>query len=210
MNKKPLIPLFLTLGFAAGSASADTIVYDNGPINGTINAYNIYFGFAITDSFTLSSNASVHDFDNLGLWVYPGAQPTSVDFLITTAAFGGITVDSGTAALSSVQVGTGFGYYPIYSSSFNIPSLPLSAGTYWLQLQNAVTTNGSHVYWDINYGPSTAYLQPYGYGTYAIGSESFQVTATPTPIPAALWLVGSGLAGVFGFARRKAGKDTQA
>ena len=129
---------------------------------------------------------------------------------VVQTAFGGITVDSGTAALSSVQVGTGFGYYPIYSSSFNIPSLPLSAGTYWLQLQNAVTTNGSHVYWDINYGPSTAYLQPYGYGTYAIGSESFQVTATPTPIPAALWLVGSGLAGVFGFARRKAGKDTQA
>ena len=36
------------------------------------------------------------------------------------------------------------------------------------------------------------------------------LTSVPTPIPSAIWLVGSGLISAFGFARRKAGNGTQA
>ncbi|PZN87939.1 MAG: hypothetical protein DM484_00150 [Candidatus Methylumidiphilus alinenensis] len=38
-------------------------------------------------------------------------------------------------------------------------------------------------------------------GGYNVGSDN--VTLTATPIPAAIWMVGSALAGAFGFMRRK-------
>jgi hypothetical protein len=37
---------------AAAPARADTLFYDNGWVNGTVNAYAINCGFSVSDSFT--------------------------------------------------------------------------------------------------------------------------------------------------------------
>ena len=43
----------LCLALAAVPASAQ-VLYDDGPINGTVDAWTINFGFVIGDTFTLS------------------------------------------------------------------------------------------------------------------------------------------------------------
>ena len=207
MNKKILMPLILALGIAAGSANADSILYDNGPINGTIDAWNINYGFSTANSFTVSSQSTISGV-NFGDWVSPGDTPTQVEYLITTQAFGGSTLIDQTATLASTYVGTNAYGFDLYSSAFTISGLALSAGTYWLQLQNATTSQGNPMYWDSNNGPSVAYTSAYGnIAGYDGGSssEAFQVTGTyAAPIPAAIWLVLSGLASVGVFVRRRA------
>ncbi len=60
--------------------------------------------------------------------------------------------------------------------------MPLDPGTYWLTLQNALSTQGNPIYWDENSGPSLA--QENSLGT--IPSESFSIQGTfcvPVPQP---------------------------
>ncbi len=207
MNKKILIPLVFAMGFAAGSADAGSILYDNGPINGTIDAWTINSGYSVANSFTLSNSASISGV-NFGDWVYPGDTPTQVEYLITTQAFGGTTLIDQTATLTSTYVSTNPYGFDLYTSAFTIPSLALNAGTYWLQFQHAATSQGNPLYWDSNNGPSVAYENTLGNLNGQDGgssSEAFQVTGTATPIPAAIWLVLSGLASLGVFVRRRAG-----
>jgi len=87
----------------------------------------------------------------------------------------------------------------------------LAAGTYWLNLQNAVVNTGDPVYWDENSGPSSASENSVG----TIPSESFTVlggsTSTTTtttttgtvPEPSSIMLLGSGILGLVGVLRRK-------
>ena len=44
---------FICMTLAAAPATADTL-YDNGPYNGTTDAWAINFGQSVSDSFTLS------------------------------------------------------------------------------------------------------------------------------------------------------------
>jgi hypothetical protein len=45
--------LLFALCLAAVPAVAQNDIYDNGPTNGTTNAWTINFGFAVSDSFNL-------------------------------------------------------------------------------------------------------------------------------------------------------------
>jgi hypothetical protein len=88
----------------------------------------------------------------------------------------------------------------------------LNAGTYWLNLQNAVVNTGDPVYWDENSGPSQASENSVG----TIPSESFTIGCCcsdgktlpgcgppPTsPEPGSLLLFGSGVVAMLGGARR--------
>src|SRR5579872_7566612 len=120
------------------------IVYDNGPINGTISAYNVS-NYTTTDSFTISAATNLVQ-AAVGLWVDPGASPTSIDWSIGTSAFGS-DVSSGTSTPSNTFFGLGFGLYYIYESVFSI-SGTVAPGTYWLTLTNTGTTDGNAAYWD--------------------------------------------------------------
>ena len=42
-----------------GNQAKASLVYDNGAINGTIDAFTLNFGYIITNSFTVSSNTTL-------------------------------------------------------------------------------------------------------------------------------------------------------
>jgi hypothetical protein len=181
----------LALVLCGSGAAKAQLVYDNGPINGTVEGWTINFGFAVSDSFTLSNPTTLTS-AQLGLWLYQGDTASSLDWAIGTSAFGS-DEGSGTASLTNVfQYTNGFGY-DIYESSFPL-SATLNAGTYWLTIQNLSVSNGDPGYWDENNGPSMAQENQVG----QINSESFQLygRTSDVPEPGAYALIGSlGLTG---------------
>src|SRR5271167_1455694 len=80
---------------AAATASGQ-VLYDNGPANGTVDAWTINFGYIVSDTFTLLNNSTVGGFD-FGVWEFPGDTLTSVDWSFTAYENGGTLYASGTA-----------------------------------------------------------------------------------------------------------------
>jgi hypothetical protein len=188
-------------------------IYDNGPTNGTTDGWTINFGFAVSDSFTLSSGATVGGL-NFAAWVEPGDTLQSAEVSITSSEFGGTSFFDQTVSFTqSGCVANQYGFNVCTeSSTFSGPSL--NAGTYWLNLSNASTAAGDPVYWDENSGPSLASENSIG----TVPSESFTLngsgstttstststsTTGTTPEPSSIMLFGSGILGLAGVLRRK-------
>lgn len=198
--------------FAMAPAMAGTL-YDNGPINPNNGSWLINnvpeqgsWG-SVTDSFVLSSSSTVTG-ATVGIWVFAGRTPEQVDWAITSSPFGGTTYGSGTASFTNNQVADLDGMYDVDLSSFSTGSLALAAGTYWLQLSDASTSNPhwDWVNWAESDGPSLAWETGNYYnngGTYQLcsacvmggGSESFQINgySSLVPEPGSLALTGSGV-----------------
>jgi PEP-CTERM motif len=183
----------LCLALAAVPAFAD---YNNGPINGTTDAWTINFGYIVSDTFT--SNGNTIQSVSFGVWEFPGDTMSTVDYTLSQTENGsgiGGTANVTDKFISSNQYG-----YNIDLVSFNVgTSLP--AGTFWLNLYNATVPSGDPVYWDENSGPSMASESAVG----TIPSEAFTViqgTGT-TPEPSSIMLFGSGILGLAGILRRK-------
>ena len=85
----------LCLALAVIPASAQ-VLYENGPINGTTDAWTINFGYVVSDSFVYYGYG-VSGFQ-LGVWEFPGDTMSSVDWFITSAENGGTVYGSGTAS----------------------------------------------------------------------------------------------------------------
>ena len=82
MKMRIALLTILCLALAAVPAFAQWS-YDNGPINGTTDAWTINFGYVVSDTFfTSASFATVSGFA-LGVWEFPGDSVTSVDWSIT-------------------------------------------------------------------------------------------------------------------------------
>src|ERR1035441_10398205 len=47
------------LMLAVAPAMADTLLYTNGPLNGTADGWTINFGFSVSDSFTVGSGSTI-------------------------------------------------------------------------------------------------------------------------------------------------------
>jgi hypothetical protein len=145
---------------------------------------------------------------NLTVWFNAGDSPANVTWQIDSSFtnFDSSTLlESGTSdAVSPTLVATAYGD-PIYQFSIAIPSLALSAGTYWLELDNIGSTLGNGVGWDESDGSSLAWNGEDGINP--IGSETFQILGNEGPIvtpePSSFLLLGSSLLGLAGLVKRK-------
>ncbi len=189
-------------------AVADTL-YNNGPINGTTDAWTINFGFVVSDTFTLSSDSTVQGLA-FGAWLFPGDVLLTAEVVISSAEFGGTiftdqTISFTQSGCSSNQYG-----YNVCTETGTLADTNLAAGTYWLNLQNAVVNAGDPIYWDENSGPSQASENSVG----TIPSEAFTILGTnnnrtcgtgcgPSPEPSSFVLFGSALLAMTGVLARK-------
>ncbi len=178
---------FYSSGKPSRVAASNVVVYENGPLNGTYDAWTINFGYVVSNSFTLGSGSTVVGFD-FYTWGYPGDKPQTVDWSITSAVNGGTVYGSGAGApLANTIISTNGYDYQINEDTVSGLNLNLGTGTYYLNLQNAVTSGDNPLYWDENDGagckspgcPSLA--DDNGVGT--IGSETFDITGSNTIQP---------------------------
>ena len=77
----------LCLMLAVDPAMADTL-YDNGPYNGTTDAWAIDYGSAVSDSFTVLFDSEITGF-HMVYWTAAGNVLTSVDMAFGATSFGG-------------------------------------------------------------------------------------------------------------------------
>jgi hypothetical protein len=200
----PLAVLSLCLG--ATSAIAQNDIYDNGPTDGQTYAWTIDFGFAVSDTFSLSSASQVNGI-TFAAWLVGSDVLQTTEVAITSSEFGGTSYFDQT--VSFTQSGC-----VLNQDSFNVctekgsfgTNVNLAAGTYWLTLENADTnTLNDPVYWDQNSGPSLASENAEG----TIPSESFTIEGSSasstgsTPEPGSLVLSASGALAAFASIRRK-------
>jgi hypothetical protein len=206
-----LVALFALAVLLTAIPASAQILYENGPINGETDAWTINFGFVISDTFTISTGNSTVGGLSFGAWLTPGDTLESAEVSITSELDGGTVYFD--QVVNFTQSGCFLNNYAYdvctETGTFNGPTL--NNGTYWLNLQNGVTTDGDPVYWDENSGvgchspgcPSEA-------GNGALGtlpSEAFTILGTAgtgsTPEPGSLLLFAGGLVASFGFVRRR-------
>jgi hypothetical protein len=216
MRIHSLLSLFPLLCFALGGclpAAAQQQLYENGPINGSVDAWTINFGFAVSNTITISGGTSTVQALSFGAWLFPGDVLQTAEVSITSDEFGGTLYYDGVVTFTaSGCAGNQYGYNVCTETgSFDGPTL--ENGTYWLTLQNAVVNNGDPIYWDENSGigchsegcPSRPSENSIG----SIPPESFTILGTvqtgtgSTPEPGGLILFGSGAIGVLSVLRRR-------
>jgi PEP-CTERM motif len=206
----------LCLALVALPALADSNFYDNGPINGTTDAWTINFGYVVSDTFFTGNYNTVTNFQ-LGVWEFPGDTGLTVDYSITDSENAPcpseLCLGSGTASVTDKFVSTNqFGYNVDILSATGLSVQVPEQVELWLNIYNATVASGDPVFWDENSGagcggsmcPSTASESSVG----TIPSEAFTLSGTltstgTTPEPSSIMLFGSGILGLAGVLRRK-------
>ena len=209
--------LFAVVAFslAVGSATAqdEGDVYDNGPTNGTVDAWTVNFGFVVSNTFTLDRLYPIVGL-NFAAWLFPGDVLKSAEVSITSSEFGGHTYFDGIVNFTESGCTTNQFGFDVCNETGSFGPVNLNGGTYWLNLQNAVVNTGDPVYWDENSGPSSASQNSVG----TIPSESFTVIGScvvgkdtpgcgpppppPAPEPTSFLLFGSGMIAIMSAGRR--------
>ena len=190
--------------YAAWSAvpASAQVLYDNGPLDGHGNAWQINGPYTVLDSFLIGDPSTITGFD-FYVWAFHGDTPLTVDWEIIPFQPGGFHA-SGTSNLQNTYIFTTFDLmFDIDKETVTGLDLhDVAPGEYWLSLYDATTAGNRELFWDENSGvgcksggcPSMA--QDSAYGT--IPSESFDITGTSgvgqgTPEPGSILLLGSGV-----------------
>jgi uncharacterized repeat protein (TIGR03803 family) len=125
------------------------VAYDNGPVNGQVDAWTIGFGFSVSD--TMQVNASVTGIQ-FWAWLEPGDTISTVEVQIgSNGYFSNNLFDQVVNNLTQSSCFTNnFGFdVCLVSGNFTGPNLN---GNDWITLANASTVDGNPVYWDENSG----------------------------------------------------------
>lgn len=199
----------LALCLVAVPAKAQQTLYDNGPINGTSNAWDVGFGHIVSNTFAIPSGGATLDGFVFAAWLFPGTviqQPGEIS--ITDAEFGGHTFFDGFITFTQSNCSVNQYGFDVCIETASFPPVDLTAGTYWLNLQNVYANLDDPAYWDENSGPSSASENSVG----TIPSEAFTLLGTngtssstsgTVPEPSSIMLFGSSILGLAGILRRK-------
>jgi hypothetical protein len=219
-----LLTLFaLCLMLAAVPATAQgcfgdpVCVYDNGLVNGQVDAWTINFGFAVSNTFTISGQAYQITDLSFWAWVEPGDVVTSTEVQIGSNGYFSNNLFDGTVSLTQSNCFTNNFGFDVCAESGTFSGPTVNPGSYYLTLQNATTEDGNPLYWDENSGvgctapgcPSSAQENTLG----SIPSEAFTLSGDAvstttsgsgtTPEPSSIMLLGSGILGLAGMLRRR-------
>ena len=219
MKMRILSLLALCLTLAAVPAMAQTL-YSNGAPNGTTDAWTINFGFVVSDTLPAFAAGTAITGADFEMWLVVGDTLESAQLSITSGENGGTSYFNQTVSFTQSGCSANQYEYDVCNES-TVFEATLNTGTYWLNLQNAVTAEGEPVYWDEDSGPSSASESEVG----TIPSESFTLlgacsqgasggcgtttstststTGTSVPEPSSIMLFGSGILGLANVVRRK-------
>jgi hypothetical protein len=115
--------------FSPGRPLDNNILYDNGPVNGEVDAWTINFGFTVSD--TIQGNATVSGIQ-FWAWLDPGDTISNVEVQIGAAAFGNELFDGVVTLTQSSCFTNGFGFNVcLETGNFTGPAL---SGNDWLTL----------------------------------------------------------------------------
>ena len=199
--------------FAASSAFASLSTYEV-----TINTSNIDATYGVTSGYLYLQYASINS---------PVASTATVSNLVTDATMGAVVTGSA-YGLAGGSTGGPLPTSVVLSTSQPVTDYEQAITSFGNTISFLVTlsstpgtgtTAASTFNVELFADPSgaTALLNPNGGGYAGVGAEinllnngttsatslDASTTATPTPIPAAAWLLGSGIMGLAGIRRRK-------
>jgi hypothetical protein len=187
---RTIFSLFAFLVLATSAASAQSLytdaplAYDQPPPY--LYGFEINNGASADNTFTLTAPSTITSISFVN-FTDPGSTTSNVDWTISSGDFTG-TLASNTAAvtdsfISDYSVGSPGTEYEFSTGTFSTTPVTLSAGTYYLQLSNATSTDSGPVYWqDILYGTSTGDTKDV-YGLEGGNSAAFSVYGSPAPAP---------------------------
>ncbi|HWE99777.1 MAG TPA: PEP-CTERM sorting domain-containing protein [Caulobacteraceae bacterium] len=189
----------------SGAANAD-VIFSNGATS-AFNGAIMEPGFAAQIEVPVSSAANATSIE-LGVWVDGGATPVSVDWGFGQTAGSGALTDAGTANFADLVYYSTVNGFDIYDASITV-SQALTAGTWYLTLQNGIASDASYVFLDVNpTGTQSTYVYSGGslFATDDAGSFTVNGTISPAPEPGvwALMILGAGLIGGSFRLRRRA------
>lgn len=218
--------LFVSLFFLvvlAGNVHA-ALLYSNGPVTGDSGYCDQGpggCGLSETDSLTLYDNFQVLNDSHVTGFDYNDYihNGSSVDYINTVWSIW--DVDPSVPFLPTPWEPTPPDLQPLYSGVsvaslsdgaldsylFTVSDLELnlSSGIYWLAISNTVTSGTITTYaLSDNSGLSGEAFTHSIHGYVSTHYDrAFNVYGSPVPVPASLWLLSSGVIGVFGLAKRK-------
>jgi len=171
----------------AGMARAE-ILYSNGAIVSGNDGWTISGPYKISNSFVLSSSATVGAINGIGLYVASDGVPLSMTWSIGTVQFGTDIVGQTSTTPGYILMETGIPGYDVYAAGVDVGGLSLSAGTYWITLQSAASTSPTNnlITWIQSGGSSAGRQQANSNPATTISSESFAVDTVPEPSTYAL------------------------
>lgn len=196
--KRYNLALAAVVALVCTSAPA-AVLYTNGTLNLHYGATTINRGYLVTDSFTLSSPATLK---SVTVGLFTKSDEDNADVLrwsLGSSAFGN-NFDTGRGNLSNQYVTSisGFGSYDVNLATFPL-DVTLAAGTYWLTLSDAANASNGIVYWATSNGPSSAIRDHVNDIPTPVDSHYFSISsAAPVPEPPLAVLLGLGLAVIAG------------